>query len=79
MIRIISDTSTLYSSAEARAAGFAVAPLSVTIAGKSYREFDEISSDEFVAIIDQGHMPPPPSPPSARFPPFMRSSPGSRS
>ena len=57
MIRIISDTSTLYSSAEARAAGFAVAPLSVTIAGKSYREFDEISSDEFVSIIDQGHMP----------------------
>ena len=57
MIRIISDTSTLYSSVEARAAGFAVAPLSVTIAGKSYREFDEISSDEFVSIIDQGHMP----------------------
>ena len=57
MIRIISDTSTLYSSAEARATGFAVAPLSVTIAGKSYREFDEISSDEFVSIIDQGHMP----------------------
>ena len=57
MVRIISDTSTLYSSAEARAAGFSVAPLSVTIAGKSYREFDEISSDEFVSIIDQGHMP----------------------
>ena len=57
MIRIISDTSTLYSSAEARATGFALAPLSVTIAGKSYREFDEISSDEFVSIIDQGHMP----------------------
>ena len=57
MVRIISDTSTLYSSAEARTAGFAVSPLSVTIAGKSYREFDEISSDEFVAIIDEGHMP----------------------
>ena len=57
MIRIISDTSTLYSSAEARATGFALAPLSVTIAGKSYREFDEISSEEFVAIINQGHMP----------------------
>ena len=57
MVRIISDTSTLYSSAEARTAGFAVAPLSVTIAGKSYREFDEISADEFVAIIDKGHMP----------------------
>ena len=57
MVRIISDTSTLYSTAQAREAGFAVSPLSVTIAGKSYREFDEITSEEFVSIIDQGHMP----------------------
>ena len=57
MVRIISDTSTLYSTQQAREAGFAVSALSVTIAGKSYREFDEITSDEFVAIIDQGHMP----------------------
>ena len=57
MVRIISDTSTLYSTAQAREAGFAVSPLSVTIAGKSYREFDEISSQQFVDIINQGHMP----------------------
>ena len=57
MVRIISDTSTLYSTRQARQAGFAVSPLSVTIAGKSYREFDEITADEFVAIINQGHMP----------------------
>ena len=57
MVRIVSDSSTLYSSAQAREAGFAVSPLSVTIADRSYREFDEISSDEFVSIIRQGHMP----------------------
>ena len=57
MIRIVSDTSTLYSTTQAREAGFHVSPLSVTIAGKTYREFDEISSEEFVAIIRQGHMP----------------------
>lgn len=57
MIRIVSDTSTMYSTTQAREAGFAVSPLSVTIAGKSYREFDEISAEEFVAIIQQGHMP----------------------
>ena len=57
MVHIVSDTSTLYSTSQAREAGFAVAPLSVTIAGKSYREFDEISSEEFVEIIRQGHMP----------------------
>ncbi|MBQ2697777.1 MAG: DegV family protein [Clostridia bacterium] len=57
MVRIISDTSTLYSTTQAREAGFDVSALSVHIAGKSYREFDEISSEEFVSIIQQGHMP----------------------
>ena len=57
MVRIVSDTSTLYSSAQAREAGFAVSPLSVTIAGNTYREFDEISSEKFVDIINQGNMP----------------------
>lgn len=57
MVHIVSDTSTLYSTSQAREAGFTVAPLSVTIVGKSYREFDEISSEEFVEIIRQGHMP----------------------
>ena len=57
MVCIVSDTSTLYSSAQAREAGFAVSPLSVNIAGNTYREFDEISSDDFVALIRQGNMP----------------------
>ena len=57
MVRIVADTSTLYSTAQAREAGFAVSALSVTIAGKSYREFDEISAEEFVDIIRQGYMP----------------------
>ena len=57
MIRIISDTSTLYSTVQAKELGFDVSPLSVTIADRSYREFDEISSEEFVDIIRQGHMP----------------------
>ena len=57
MVRIVSDSSTLYSVSQAREAGFAISPLSVTIAGKSYREFSEISAQEFVDIINQGHMP----------------------
>ena len=57
MVHIVSDTSTLYSTSQAKEAGFTVAPLSVTISGKSYREFDEISAEEFVKIIRQGHMP----------------------
>ena len=57
MVRIVADTSTMYSTSQAREAGFAVSALSVTIAGRSYREFDEISAEEFVDIIRQGHMP----------------------
>ena len=57
MVRIISDSSTLYSPSQAREAGFAVSPLSVTIGGQTYREFEEISSRQFVDIINQGHMP----------------------
>jgi len=57
MVRIVSDTSTLYSTAQAREAGFAVSPLAVTIAGKTYRELDEMTAEKFVEIINQGHMP----------------------
>ena len=57
MVHIVSDTSTLYSPAEAEAAGFSVSPLSVTIGGKSYREFEEISTAQFVAKIREGNMP----------------------
>ena len=57
MVRIVSDTSTLYSTTQAKEAGFTVSPLSVQIAGETYREFDEISSERFVDIINQGNMP----------------------
>ena len=57
MIRILSDTSTLYSTSLAREAGFSVSPLSVTINGNTYREFDEISAEDFTAIIRSGHLP----------------------
>ena len=57
MVRIVADTSTLYSTKQAEEAGFSVAPLSVTIGGETYREFDEISSDRFVEKIREGNMP----------------------
>lgn len=57
MLKIMSDTSTLYSPAQAEEIGLCVVPLSVTINGTSYREFEEIGSKEFVEIINQGHMP----------------------
>ena len=57
MVRIVADTSTLYSTKQAREAGFAVSPLAVTIAGETYRELDEITPERFVEIIAKGNMP----------------------
>lgn len=57
MVHIVADTSTMYSSEEAKQAGFAVSPLAVTIAGESYRELDEMDAERFVALINKGNMP----------------------
>jgi len=57
MVRIVADTSTLYSASQAREAGFAVSALAVTIAGNTYRELDEMTAEQFVEIIAKGHMP----------------------
>ena len=57
MIRIISDTSTMYTTAEAHERGFEVSPLAVTIAGESYRELDDMPSRRFLDIIAEGNMP----------------------
>lgn len=57
MIRIITDTSALYTPQEAEAMGLGVVPLSVTINNKTYREFVEINADEYMDLINQGHVP----------------------
>lgn len=57
MLRIIADSSTMYSPRDAKEKGFDVAPLTVTINGESYRELDEITGEEFVQKVRDGHMP----------------------
>ncbi len=57
MIRIVSDSSTLYTKAEAEAIGIDIAMLTVTVNGKTYREQQEIKTEEFIDIIHQGHVP----------------------
>ena len=57
MIRIVSDSSTLYTKAEAEVIGIDIAMLSVTVNGKTYREQEEIKTKEFIDIIHQGHVP----------------------
>lgn len=57
MVKIMSDTSTLYSIEQGNAKGLLITPLCVTIDNKSYREYEEISPEEFLDIITQGHVP----------------------
>ena len=57
MVRIITDSSTLYTNADAAAMGIDVAMLCVTINGKTYRELEEINTENFIDIIHQGYVP----------------------
>ena len=57
MVRIFTDTSSLFTPADGASLGFDVAPLTVTIDGKTYREREEIETKEFIDIINKGHLP----------------------
>ncbi|NTU89716.1 MAG: DegV family protein [Actinobacteria bacterium] len=57
MVKIMSDTSTLFSIKQGIEEGVTIVPLCVTIDGKTYREFEEIDSFEFLGIIAEGHYP----------------------
>lgn len=57
MVRIVSDSSTLYSIEEGRKKNIDIAPLSVTIDGRTYVENEEINTEKFIDIINEGHIP----------------------
>ena len=57
MIRIIVDSSTMLTVEEGRKMNIDVVPLSVTIDGKTYREYEEITAQEFNEMIAKGHVP----------------------
>lgn len=57
MLRIISDSSTLFSIKEGKEKNIDIAPLSVTINGETYRENEDICTEEFIKIIKDGHLP----------------------
>ena len=51
MIRIISDSSSLYSEKKGQEKNITIASLTVHINGKSYREYEDIETEEFINII----------------------------
>ena len=56
-MKIITDTSTLYSPVQGQEINLTVLPLSVTVNGKTYKEYVDIQPDEFIEIVRQGHVP----------------------
>lgn len=67
MIRIIADSSTLYTIAEGKKLGIDVLPLSVTFNDKSYREYEEINAEQFYELIKQGGIPTSSQPPIGEY------------
>lgn len=63
MVRIIVDSSTLWTVEQGKALDIDVVPLAVTINNKTYREYEEINAKEFVEIINQGNVPTSSQPP----------------
>ena len=57
MIRIVADSSSLYSKNEGKEKGISIAPLAVNINGQTYKEFEDINTYEFIEIINKGHIP----------------------
>lgn len=56
-MKIIADTPTLYSPQEGKDLGITVIPACTIIDGTVYRDFEDISVDEFMEKIDQGAVP----------------------
>lgn len=62
MVKILTDSSALFTPTEGEKIGIKVVPLVVQIAGKTYRDL-EISSEDFMKLIDEGHIPTSSQPP----------------
>lgn len=57
MVKIVSDSSTLYSIESGKANNIDIAPLAVTINEITYKEYEDINTERFIEIIKEGHVP----------------------
>ncbi|MDE5976861.1 MAG: DegV family protein [Turicibacter sp.] len=57
MIKIVADSSTLYSVMEAKKNNLDIRPLSVTINNQSYKELEELATEDLVKMINEGYLP----------------------
>ena len=57
MVKIMTDTSTLYSVEDGKKIGLTVVPLSVSLGDKTYREFEDIDTARFLNMLKDGGIP----------------------
>lgn len=57
MVKIISDTSTLYSIEQGKKEGIEIIPLQITVAQKTYLEYEEIKPSQLIEFINEGNLP----------------------
>lgn len=57
MIKIITDTSTLYTPSQGKEMNVEILPLLVTVNNKTYQEFVDISSQQFLEEVKSGNVP----------------------
>lgn len=57
MVKIVTDSSTLYSSEQGREKGINVVPLHVSVGGKSYKDLDELTGMGLIELIKEGMIP----------------------
>lgn len=56
-MRIVSDTATLYSPEEGKNMGVTILPVYVAVNDKEYKDYEELSSEEFLEMIEAGGIP----------------------
>ena len=56
-MRIVTDTGAMYSPEEGKKLGFDVLPLNVTVKGKTYKEYVDIFSAEYLELVKEGNIP----------------------
>ncbi|MBE5956777.1 MAG: DegV family protein [Lachnospiraceae bacterium] len=56
-MHIVADTSTLYSPAEGKEKGITIIPACSIVEGNTYRDYEDINSEEFLHFIEDGKVP----------------------
>lgn len=64
-MKVVTDSSVMFSIEEGAAHGLTVLPLTVSIDGQTWLEYEDISAEEFLALVRAGALPQSASPPPA--------------